>query len=114
MATRKLEFSLRLRHDSADLSVLTQQLGFGSKVGWNKGDQNLSLTGLPLEGRRESSYRLFPLGVVTDVDLEEAIPECLERLMPFASELQSFVNSGGIASIAVAWFGDSDVGGDRI
>jgi hypothetical protein len=114
MATRKLDFSLRLRHDSADLSVVTQQLAFATEVGWNKGDQKLSLKGLPLEGRRESSYRSFPLGVVTDVDLEDAIPECLERLMPFSSVLQSFVNSGGIASIAIGWFCDSDVGGDRI
>jgi len=114
MATTKLDLSLRLRHDSADLSVVTQQLGFASEVGWNKGDQKLSLKGLPLEGRRESSYRLFPLGVVTNVGLEEAIPECLKRLMPFSSVLQAFVSSGGIASIAVGWFGDSEVGGDRI
>jgi hypothetical protein len=114
MATKKLDFSLRLRHDSADLSVVTQQLGFASEIGWNKGDQKLSLKGLPLEGRRDSSYRLFPLGVVTNVGLEEAIPACLERLIPFSSVLQAFVVSGGIASIAVGWFGDSDVGGDRI
>ena len=114
MATKKLDFSLRLRHDSADLSVVIQQLGFASEVGWNKGDQKLSLKGVPLEGRRESSYRSFPLGVVTDVGLEDAIPECLEKLMPFFSVLQAFVNSGGIASIAVGWFGDAEVGGDRI
>lgn len=114
MATKKLDFSLRLRHDSADLSVVTRQLGFASEVGWNKGDQKLSLKGLPLEGRRESSYRSFPLGVFTNVGLEETIPECLKRLMPFSSVLRAFVDSGGIASIAVGWFGDSDVGGDRI
>jgi hypothetical protein len=114
MATRKLDFSLRLRHDSADISVVTQQLGFLSEVGWNKGDQNRSLKGLPREGQRESSYRSFPLGVVTDVGLEEAIPEYLERLTPYSSVLQAFVSSGGIASIAIGWFGDSDVGGDRV
>jgi hypothetical protein len=114
MATKKLDFSLRLRHDSADLSIVTQQLGLASEVGWNKGDQKLSLKGLPLEGHRESSYRSFPLGVVTEVGLEDAISEYLDRLMPFSSVLQSFANSGGIASIAIGWFGDSDVGGDRI
>lgn len=114
MATKKLDFSLRLRHDSADLSTVTQQLGFASEVGWNKGDQKLSLKGLALEGRRESSYRSFPLDVVTDVGLEETIPGCLKRLMPFSSVLQAFVSSGGTASIAIGWFGDSDVGGDRI
>lgn len=113
MPTKKLDFSLRLRHDSADLSTVSEQLGFASKVGWNKGDQKLSLKGLALQGR-ESSYRSFPLDVVTDVGLEEAIPGCLERLMPFSSVLQAFVSSGGTASIAIGWFGDSDVGGDRI
>lgn len=39
---------------------------------------------------------------------------CLERLTPFTSLLQAFVRSGGIASLAVGWFGDSAVGGDRI
>jgi hypothetical protein len=114
MATKKLDFSLRLRHELADLSTVTQQLGFASEVGWNKGDQKRSLKGLALEGQRESSYRSFPLGVVTDVGLEEAIPGCLERLMPFSSVLEAFVSSGGTASIAIGWFGDSDVGGDRI
>jgi hypothetical protein len=114
MATRKLDFSLRLRHDKDDLSVVTRQLGIASEVGWNRGDPKVSLKGLPLEGQRDFSYRTFPLGVVTDVDVEAAIPECLERLMPFSSVLQSFVNSGGTASIAVGWFGDADVGGGRI
>jgi hypothetical protein len=104
MATRKLDFSLRLRHDKDDLSVVTRQLGIASEVGWNRGDPKVSLKGLPLEGQRDFSYRTFPLGVVTDVDVdvdvdvEAAIPECLERLMPFSSVLQSFVNSDGTAS----------------
>jgi hypothetical protein len=114
MATKKLNFSLRLRHDTDDLSVLTQQLGLASEIGWNKGDQRLSLKGLPREGQRESSYRSFPLGVVTDVDVEEALPEYLQRLIPFSSALQSFVDSGGMASITIGWFGDSEVGGGRI
>jgi hypothetical protein len=112
MAPRKLDFSLRLRHDKDDLSVVTRQLGIASEVGWNRGDPKVSLKGLPLEGQRDFSYRTFPLVVVTDV--EAAIPECLERLMPFSSVLPSFVNSGGTASIAVGWFGDADVGGGRI
>ena len=75
------------------------------------GIKETKIAPLPREGQRESSYRSFPLGVVTDVGLEEAIPEYLERLMPFSSVLQAFVSSGGIASIAIGWFGDSDVGG---
>ena len=78
------------------------------------GIKETKIAPLPREGQRESSYRSFPLGVVTDVGLEEAIPEYLERLMPFSSVLQAFVSSGGIASIAIGWFGDSDVGGDRV
>jgi len=50
----------------------------------------------------------------TDVDVEEALPEYLQRLIPFSSALQSFVDSGGMASITIGWFGDSEVGGGRI
>jgi hypothetical protein len=114
MATTKLEFSLRLRHDTDDLSQLTQQLGFVTDVGWNKGEKNRAIDGSLRDGIRDLSYRSFPLGIAASVDMDDAICECLTKLTPFSSELRSFVNSGGIASFAVAWFCDSAVGGDRI
>lgn len=114
MATRKLEFSLRLRHDTDDLSTVTQQLGFVADVGWNKGEQKRTIGGLLIDGIRESSYRLFPLGVGASNDLDDALSDCLLKLGPLCRVLQSFVSSGGMASLAVAWFCDSEVGGDRI
>ena len=114
MATKKLDFSLRLRHDGHDLSVVSQQLGFDSQVGWDKGDQNRTLRGLLRDGTRDSSYRSFAMGVVMGTDLDDALPACLAKLAPFAAVLQSFVTSGGMASLAIGWFSDSDVGGGRI
>ena len=114
MATEKLEFSLRLRHDTDDLSLVTRQLGFVAHVGWNKSEQNRAIDGSLREGVRDSSYRNFALGVATSTDLGDALAECLKKLTLVASVLQTFVNSGGMASLAVAWFCDSAVGGDRI
>jgi hypothetical protein len=114
MATRKLEFSLRLRHDKDDLSAVTQALGLVARVGWNKGEQNKTIAGELSDGTRDVSYRSFPLGIGASNDLDDAISECLKKLAPLSAVLQSFVSSGGMASLAIAWFCDSDVGGDRI
>jgi len=114
MATIKFEFSLRLRHETDDLLLVTEQLGFASDAGWNKGEQNRTISGALRAGTRDASYRNFSLGAATSVDMDDAVSECLEKLTPFASVLQSFVSSGGMASLAVGWFFDSAVGGDRI
>lgn len=114
MATTKLEFSLRLRHDMAGLSLVTQQLALVAKVGWDKGEQNRTIRGSLRDGDRDFSYRCFALGAGTSTELYVSLAECIAKLMPFASVLKSFVNSGGIASLAVGWFSDSAVGGDRI
>jgi hypothetical protein len=114
MATRKLEFSLRLRHDTASLSAISVQLGLSAHVGWDKDEQNLTLQGAPRQGTRESSYRSFALPIASCTELDEGVAECLKKLLPFDSVLRSFVTSGGMASLAVAWYSDTAVGGDRI
>jgi hypothetical protein len=114
MATEKFDLSLRLRHDSSDLSAVTKQLGLSAAVGWDKDEQNKNLQGSPRPGRRDASYRSFSLGVATSTDMDDALSECLGKLTPVASVIKSFVNSGGIASLAIGWFCDSAVGGDRI
>lgn len=114
MATQKLEFSLRLRHDTEDLILVTRQLGFSAHAGWDRGEQNRTLGGSLQEGIRSSSYRSFAFGIATSTDMDDALSVCLKKLTPFTAVLQSFVSSGGMASLAVAWFCDSAVGGDRI
>lgn len=114
MATEKFDFSLRLRHDNSDLSLVTKQLGFSANVGWDKGEQNRTLQGLPRPGTRDASYRSFSLGIATSTDMDDALSECLKKLAPVTSVIRSFVSSGGTASLAVGWFCDSAVGGDRI
>jgi hypothetical protein len=114
MATEKFDFSLRLRHDNNDLSIVTKQLGLSADSGWDKGDPNQTLQGSLRPGTRDISYRSFSLGVATSTDMDDALSECLQRLAPVASVIQSFVSSGGTASLAVGWFCDSAVGGDRI
>src|SRR5882757_1991301 len=114
MATKKFEFSLRLRHETDPLSLVTQQLGFVAHAGWDKGERNRTLRGSLQEGTRDYSYRSFALGAATSTDMEDALVECLKELTPFASVLGSFVSSGGMASLVIAWFCDSAVGGDRI
>jgi hypothetical protein len=114
MATKKFQMSLRLRHDTSDLTLVTKQLGFFSKVGSDIGEQNRNLRGELTEGTRDSSYRSFPFGVSTSTDLDDALSEVLGKLKPFVAVLQSFVSTGGMASLAVAWFCDNAVGGDRI
>src|SRR5580692_9990280 len=107
MATRKLEFSLRLRHATASLSAISRQLGLSAHAGWDKGEQNLTLQGAARQGTRESSYRSFALPIASCTELDEGVAECLKKLLPFDSVLQSFVASGGMASLAVAWYSDT-------
>lgn len=114
MATEKLEFSLRLRHDTADLSTVTADLGLVADAGWDKGDPNRTLQGAPRSGMRDDSYRSFSLGVVHDTDLSDALDPCIQKLTPWASVLQSFVSSGGTATLAVGWFCDSAIGGGSV
>lgn len=114
MATEKFDFSLRLRHDTNNLSMVTKQLGLSADSGWDKGEQNRTLQGSPRPGTRDTSYRSFSLGVATSTDLKDALSDCLRKLAPAASVIQSFVSSGGMASLAIGWFCDSAVGGDRI
>jgi len=114
MATEKFDLSLRLRHDSNDLAAVTEQLGLPVTAGWDKGEQNKSLQGSLRPGTRDASYRSYSLGVATSTDMDDALSECLEKLVPVASVINSFVNSGGIASLAIGWFCDSASGGDRI
>ncbi len=99
MATRKLEFSLRLRHDTASLSAISVQVGLSAHVGWDKDEQNLTLQGAPRQGTRESSYRSFALPIASCTALDEGVAECLKKLLPFDSVLRSFVTSGGMASL---------------
>jgi hypothetical protein len=114
MPTEKFEFSLRLRDGSKDLSTVTKQLGFSVNSGWDKGEQNRTLQGSLRPGTRDASYRSLNLGVATSTSLDDGISECLQKLVPVASVVQSFVRSGGMASLAVGWFGDHAVGGDRV
>ena len=114
MATRKLEFSLRLRHAAVSLSAISVQLGLPAHAGWDKGEKNLALQSAPRQGTRESSYRSFTLAIAPRPELDEGVAECLKKLLPFDSILRAFVTSGGTASLAVAWYSDTAVGGDRI
>ena len=114
MGTEKLEFSLRLRHDSQSLSTVTRQLGFAVGAGWNRGDRKKTLAGSPRSGKRDSSYRSYDLGDAKSKDMDHAISECLRKLEPVSSVIKSFVDSGGTASLAVGWFFDSTADGGRI
>lgn len=114
MATEKFDLSLRLRHDSRKLSVVSKQLGLPETAGWDKGEQNKTLQGALRPGTRDASYRSFSLSVTTSTDMGDALSACIAKLAPVAGVIKSFVNSGGVASLAVGWFCDSPVGGDRI
>lgn len=114
MATEKFDLSLRLRHDSNNISVVSKQLGLPETAGWDKGEQNKTLQGALRPGTRDASYRSFSLGVPTSTDMDDALSECLAKIAPVGGVIKSFVNSGGIASLAIGWFCDSAVGGDRI
>jgi hypothetical protein len=114
MATEKIDLSLRLRHESSDLSLVSKQLGLPETAGWNKGEQNKTLQGALRPGTRDASYRSFSLGVATSTDMDDALSECLTKLSPVTGVIRAFVSSGGVASLAIGWFCDSAVGGDRI
>jgi hypothetical protein len=114
MATTKVQLSLRLRHDSEALADITGQLGLESKAGWDIGDDRRTPVGRPLGGTRDQSYRIFPLPVTATKDINKALLESAKILKPFSDDLASFSNSGGLASLALAWFVDSSADGDRI
>ena len=113
MATEKLDLSLRLRHDDADLTSMARQLGLKATVCWKKGDARHAPDGTVLNGIRDSSYCSMSLDTGSIADLEEGLSECLKKLKPKERELRNFVLSGGTASIAVGWFCSGDTG-DRI
>ena len=114
MTTRKIEFSLRLRHESADLTPIVRQLGFHASAIWKRGDHKSNNPGGPVNpGGHEASYCNLKLGVAATTSLEDGLLESIARLQPKAAEIEKFVRSGGTASLAIAWFSDA-VGGDRI
>jgi len=120
MATEKLDFSLRLRHDRKSLSNIAQQIGLSARVAWDIGEQNKRLDGKLSPGVRDNSYRTYDLGDETStgdeagVDLDDAISKYLHKLEPLKSTIRSLVKSGGTASLAIGWFCDSAIGGDQI
>lgn len=107
----RFELSLRLRHSSTDLRLISTQLGLEAKAGWDVGQPNRKLTGEIAEGVREFSYRSFQLAAVSNMDLQEAISMQLDRLAFCQSEIASFVRLGGTAAIAVGWFCGSSATG---
>jgi len=111
VSTAKLDLSLRLRHDSADIAPIIEHLGIKAGVHWNKGDTRRSPAGELLDGRRDFSYCSFPLIERTSEDLDEAITACLEKLAGAEHAIQGFVKSGGTASLAIGWFCLGDSGG---
>jgi hypothetical protein len=113
VATEKLDLSLRLRHEDADLSSIARHLELKATVCWKKGDAQKAPDGTVLNGTRDSSYCSMSLDTGSIADLEEGLSECLKKLKPKERELRNFVLSGGMASIAVGWFCSGDTG-DRI
>jgi hypothetical protein len=114
MATEKISISLRLRHSSQNLSAITAQLGLVAGAGWDKGEPKSTLCGSPQSGKRDESYRTFNLGDATSTEMSGAISECLQRLKPVGHVIRSFVDGGGTASLAIGWFCNSAVEGDRV
>jgi hypothetical protein len=114
MTTERFDMSLRLRHENSNLSGVSKQLGLSETAGWDKGDQNRTLQGALRPGTRDVSYRSFNLDVPSSADMNDVLSACVAKLAPVADVIKSFVDSGGIASLAIGWFCDSAVGGDRI
>lgn len=112
MPTEKIDLSLRLRHDAADMLTVIEQMGIKPKIFWNKGDPRQTPAGTVLEGQRDFSYCSFPLIKRTTEDLEETILECLKSIVPVEHVLHDFVRSGGTATLAIGWFCNGDSGAE--
>jgi hypothetical protein len=110
MATQKFDLSLRLRHPDADLAPIVRGLGLRPSACWTKGDRRFAPDGGPLQGIRDSSYCSVPLHITSGADLELALDGSLQKIASLRAELESLVNSGGTASIAIGWFTDGDAG----
>jgi hypothetical protein len=110
MPTEKIDLSLRLRHNEADMTSVIDQIGIKPHIHWNKGDARQTPTGELLEGDRDFSYCSFPLTKRTATELDELISECLESLRPVEQVIRHFVKSGGTAALAIGWFCIGDTG----
>ena len=110
----KFDISLRLRHPVADLTTMAAKMQRKPEKLWNHGDRNRTIQGELRDGNRAESYATFPLGTVMGVDLDEAIAGVLPGIVPAADVLREFVRTGGIASLAVGWFVDSETDGARL
>lgn len=114
MATERLKFSLRIRHDSADLSALAKVLGLVPNAGWDKGARRRISGGESRSGLYDHSYRSFALIALDNTDLSDGLDECLPMLAPFASVMNEFVDSGGRATLSVGMFCDSWMAGGGV
>jgi hypothetical protein len=113
MATERLDFSLRLYHAKADLSAISAKLRLKERTGWNIGEERRA-NEASQRGVRKDSYRSLDLGCEEHADLSDGIASCMEKIASFAPDLHSFIESGGVAALAIGWFIDSNVGGGRI
>jgi hypothetical protein len=97
--------SLRARHPTSNLSILTETLGLEPAHSWTAGDPRRSQTGTPLGGQHRDSYWSAPLPSQmvgsTSIPLEVFLSQQLQQLGRHRDCLKRLQASGGEMSLLI-------------
>ena len=104
------DLSLRLSHESLDLSVICDALEMQPRVIWKAGDRRETPAGTPLEGIRSESYCSIDLLPKSPRPLERQMEEALALLERHDPTLRDFHREGGKALVCIGWFFDAHSG----
>jgi hypothetical protein len=94
MSIEKLDFSLRLRHEDADLVPIARRLNLEPSIAWKKDDQRALPDGTRLAGTRDSSYCSIDPSVHDVTDLDTGLGKCLEVLVKKSPRFALVCNGG--------------------
>ena len=112
----EFNLSFRVTHQTRDLSDLYQKLtdipAFIPGRTWKAGDERLTQQGKKLEGHYKESYCYFSVFAApqkTEVEYPAAVIErIVEQLLPFKSDLQDHIKSGGELEVFVSLYVNSN------
>jgi Domain of unknown function (DUF4279) len=105
--------SLRITHPSLDPSEITGALHLDPDRTWKVGDPRATTKGAPLKGVYSETFwtKTFVEGEYLDKELEAAVGEIVDQLVPHRPFFQRIRSEDGKAEFFVGWFFNRQSGG---
>lgn len=104
MDTLSFRISLRIRHPTYDMEVVTAELGLQPQIVWKAGDRRVTPTGEVLEGIYRHSYWVYRLDISKEQQVDEVVRTHLTTLEDHAVFFRKLIDDGGSAEYLVGCF----------